>query len=215
MFLIADTRICRDALVQLLSGRRTVRVVGSDCCRLEVLDKSPVDSAHLLLVDMASTDSLAFVQAASTRATGIKVVGYGIPDDTDNIFTCAEAGASGYLVQSASVDELLATVEAVLHGDFAYPPMVVAKLIKRVAGLSERSSTSDVSLLSPRERQIVGCISDGLSNKEIARHLNIETHTVKNHVHNILTKLHLQRRHEAAHILELSQSGSLGRLLKP
>jgi DNA-binding NarL/FixJ family response regulator len=148
---------------------------------------------------MASTDSLAFVRAASIRARPLRVIGYGTRDAFEDILACAEAGASGYLLQDASVKELVTTTMDVFREDFVYPPMIVASLIKRVAASSKRPS-AEASLLSPRELQIVACIAEGLSNKEIAQKLHIDVHTVKNHVHNILSKSHLHRRLEVAYL---------------
>jgi DNA-binding NarL/FixJ family response regulator len=147
-----------------------------------------------------------------TREIQAKLVAYGVPEATDRILACAEAGASGYLAEDASAEELLARMEDVVREDFVYPPMIVAGLIKRVALLAERPSASEeASLLSPRELQIVDFIARGFSNKEIARDLSIETNTVKNHVHNILTKLHVRRRYEAAYLLKSAGSGQAER----
>jgi DNA-binding NarL/FixJ family response regulator len=151
---------------------------------------------------MSSSDSLAMIRAISMRAPVIKVLAYGIPDLAEHIFACAEVGASGYLLKDATIDELEASLGPLLNDDFAYPPSIVAHIVKRLASLSRPPSISDALSLSPRQIEIAGCLTEGLSNKEIARQLNIDVQTVKNHVHNILTKLHLTRRGEAAHVFE-------------
>ena len=81
-------------------------------------------------------------------------------------------------------------------------------IVRRLANASRPSSVGEASLLSPRETEVLDQIVQGRSNKEIASSLKIEVHTVKNHVHNILAKLHLRRRFEAARWSEARRPGS-------
>lgn len=96
---------------------------------------------------------------------------------------------------------LVRTIEALAKGETLYSPRVVQMLFSRasaLAGHNGASSTDYAGGLTPRAREIIGLIERGLCNKEIAVHLSIEVQTVKNHVHNILDKLQLQDRREAA-----------------
>jgi DNA-binding NarL/FixJ family response regulator len=151
---------------------------------------------------MTSTDGLSFIRAVSSRAPNLRILGYGLANVPDDIVAFAESGGTGYLLQDASAHELEAEVDRILHDDFVYPPRVVAHLVKQIAAVSRSVLTKEASTLSPREIQIVVGLRDGLSNKEIAHRLSISVDTVKNHVHNILTKLHLHRRSEVVHIFE-------------
>ena len=95
--------------------------------------------------------------------------------------------------------DLLTTATAVARGDSACPPRVTAALLRSVGSVGRQPADQSTSTqLTTRERQILGLIDDGLSNREIAAHLCIEVSTVKNHVHNILAKLGARRRTEAA-----------------
>jgi two-component system nitrate/nitrite response regulator NarL len=120
----------------------------------------------------------------------------------DEIMTCAEAGIGGYLLREDPYAQLVTAVLTAARGDVWCPPPVAAVLMRRVG---PRGTGPEVSAgpgrLTARERQILGLIDDGLSNKEIARRLSIEVRTVKNHVHNLLEKLRVHRRGEAAALL--------------
>ena len=100
------------------------------------------------------------------------------------------------------MDELVAALESVACGDLICSPSAAGALLRRVATLAhERPQDDRLALLSRREREVVGLIADGLSNKQIAHHLYIELATVRNHVHNILGKLGVHRRGEAAALI--------------
>ncbi len=156
---------------------------------------------------MASEESLDIIRAITMRAPQTKILAYAVADAPEQITACAEAGASGYLPRDATVEDLDTAVQAVLDNDFAYPPAIVAGLVRRLASLSRPSSATDA--LSQREAELATLIAEGLSNKEISRRLKIEVRTVKNHVHRILTKLRIQRRGEVAHVLEAFGSAEM------
>jgi DNA-binding NarL/FixJ family response regulator len=113
----------------------------------------------------------------------------------------AEAGVSGYVTCEQPVEDVVRAVKAVARGEMLCTPRVAATLVRHVAtlaaGLGAREIPA-VTSLTPREIEIVGLIDRGMSNKQIAGTLHIEVATVKNHVHNVLDKLQLKRRGEAA-----------------
>lgn len=128
----------------------------------------------------------------------------GIPDADEHLIAFAEAGVLGFLEGEATVDELVASVECVARGEASCPPRVAATLLRRITFLTAAPArAADSTALTARERQIVQLIAEGLSNKEIAQRLYIEVATVKNHVHNILEKLQVSSRGEAAARLRL------------
>jgi DNA-binding NarL/FixJ family response regulator len=117
------------------------------------------------------------------------------------ILACAEAGASGYVPHDASLEELLTVVQAVAQGELLCSPRMAASLFRRLAALASAGTGRDhqvVGTLTDREREITLLLERQLSNKDIARTLHIEVATVKNHVHNILHKLGVATRTEAA-----------------
>lgn len=131
-----------------------------------------------------------------------KVIMLEVPDYTETILACIEIGGiSGYVVENGSFDDVVSAVRAVGDGGSICSPGVANLAFTRLAMLARRissASSSQISCLTRREHDIIETIERGLSNKEIASELKIEISTVKNHVHNILDKLHLQDRRSAA-----------------
>ena len=119
-----------------------------------------------------------------------------------------EAGALGYVLRTDSVAELLHNIRAAFKENALVSPSVAAALMARIAELSEKLTdlgvdASDYEELTPREKEILNYIAAGLTNQEIADLLVIEVGTVKNHVHNILNKLNVHSRQDAAAYLTL------------
>jgi two-component system, NarL family, nitrate/nitrite response regulator NarL len=111
----------------------------------------------------------------------------------------AEEGTAGYVPRDAGLADLEACVHSVARGEALYTPRMAAALLRRIAALAaERRPQPPRAKLTLREREIAALMREGLSNKEIASVLSIEASTVKNHVHNILAKLDVHRRAEAA-----------------
>ncbi len=138
----------------------------------------------------------------------------GVSDDPQSVLEFVEAGAVGYVTQSASLDDLVAAVEAAARGEGHCSARVAGSLFRRVAKLAgERPPDTDLASLTERERQILGLVERGMSNKEIARQLRVKVPTVKNHVHNILGKLGVSRRGAAAALVRQRgrQARSTGR----
>ena len=121
----------------------------------------------------------------------------GLVDLTDEIMACIEAGAVGYVLKESPFEHLVETIRLVHRNEAFCSPRMAASLFSRIAELTseteEKISLNTVRLTS-RELDVVNLIAEGLSNKEIARTLFIETQTVKNHIHNILDKLQLHNR---------------------
>jgi DNA-binding NarL/FixJ family response regulator len=130
---------------------------------------------------------------------GLKVIALGIDELESEVIRWAEAGIDGLVSRQASLEDLMATVDSVAQGETLCSPRMTAALLRHVGVLArERGSSRATSPLTAREREIAGLIDEGLSNKEIAQRLCIELATVKNHVHNLLEKLGVRRRGEAA-----------------
>ena len=125
----------------------------------------------------------------------------GCPDEPEAILECVEAGALGYHPIDGSLTELSANIQAVAAGKTLCSPRIASALFSRVAEYAqERHSMRRCNgpKLTPRELEVLGHVGVELSNKEIAGRLGISVQTVKNHVHNILDKLDLDGRKNAA-----------------
>ena len=118
-----------------------------------------------------------------------------------DIVEFVEAGASGFILKDATVKEFLGTIRSVTQGVKVLPPSLTGSLFSHVAELALKKGKGKMAnaiRMTKRELEIIALIADGQSNKEIAQRLNIATHTVKSHVHNIMEKLALHTRLQIA-----------------
>lgn len=171
-------------------------------------------SAAVVLVDLRSRDAHTVLKAACALSSPAHLIAFAVDDDSD-LLACAQTGVRGYVPSDASFEELAAVIATVLSGEQHLPPRVAAAIFRRLAIPDGATSQPGVHAeLTARERQILSLILLGLTNKEIAIRLQIELATVKNHVHNVLLKLHVRSRAEAvARVADGSRS--IGAGLRP
>jgi len=202
---VSDIRIFREGLAALLAERGFEVAVAVDAS--SGLESIRAHRPKVALVDAAVPAAIDLIrEAGSTR-----VVVFGLGDTEEEVVACAEAGASGYVARDDSFDDLVAALESAARSELLCSPRMAAVLLRRVSTLAVEWRGGATRRLTPREREIVELIDEGLSNKEIARRLSIELATVKNHVHNILEKLQVRRRGEAVAYVRDRARGELGR----
>ncbi len=201
--MIADDHAAiRSGLALLLGQVDDIDVVGEARDGDEAIQIAHRLRPDVVLMDirMPGTDGIA-ATTAITRAGDAAILILTSFDIDDNVFDALRAGASGFLLKTAETDAIVEAIVAVARGDAVLAPQVTRRVIERfsdpTAGRS-LASTVDLDLLTDRERGVLECIGDGLSNAEIARKLFISQTTVKTHVSHILTKLGVQSRVQAA-----------------
>jgi DNA-binding NarL/FixJ family response regulator len=198
VLIVSDIRLYRDGLATILHGDSRLDVVGIAGDLAEAVRLSNERAADVALVDMALPHSVAAVRDLAATASTLKIVALGVHESEQDLISGAEAGVSGYVPRAASVADLVAVLECVGRGELLCSPSAAATLLRRVAALAAgREDAAPYGMLTPREREIAELLEPGLSNKDIARRLGIEVATVKNHVHNLLEKLHVHRRAQA------------------
>jgi two-component system, NarL family, nitrate/nitrite response regulator NarL len=191
VLVISDTLLYREGIARGLALDEKLLVAGVTTGR-EALAMMTEAAADAVLLDTAAPDALAVARMLKLTWPGVAVIGFGVGDDANSL-ACAEAGLVGFVGRDGTLAELATAVERALAGEVRCSPKLAALLCERVAALAGRMG--DVpSGLTRRERQIADLVADGLSNKEIAIELRIGPATVKNHIHNILEKLHVPRR---------------------
>ena len=202
MLIISEVRLYREGLVRLLRRDERLDVVGiaSDVpdalARLPELEQPP----DAVLLDVPAPVGLRAPEQLELALPEARIVALNVPDaDESAVIAWAEAGVSGLLDTGVDVDEVAQAVETTAQGGTVCSPKLAAVLLRRVA--REAESRPAATSLTARERQIAELIEQGHSNKEIAERLQIGLPTVKNHVHNILTKLKATRRGQAAAML--------------
>jgi two-component system nitrate/nitrite response regulator NarL len=199
VFVLVAVRLYRDGIVDALRRDSRFRVVGSAASlrtareQLELLTSAP----QVALVDLDLGEGPAVARELRQAWPTISIVVLAVREADEDVVSWAEAGASGLVSREATLAEVLDAVGAAVNDEAPCTPAMAAALLRRVASLSTERDHATGPALTRREREIVRLVGDGLSNKEIARALHIELATVKNHVHNILEKLGVDRRTEA------------------
>ena len=190
-----------------LSQARGVRVLGTASHRDEILARlAEAPPPDIVLVDFVMPEAAGIVAEIRRRTPNVKVVAITLGETEAEVIQLAEAGVAGYVLPDGSLDDLIIAVESAVRGELYCPPRVAFTLLRRVGaialgsatGTKEEAASSPVHTLTGREREILQLVDQGMSNKQIARQLGIEVATTKNHVHNILKKLHVHRRIEAS-----------------
>jgi two-component system nitrate/nitrite response regulator NarL len=208
VFLVTDVRLYRELLAAALENEDRIELAGNtpgDVASLAIAMSEP----SVVLVDASSALGPARVRALSAAAPAAKIVAVGIPDDEAVQLEFVEAGVAGYVTAEQPLAELVEAVEAAANGELKCSPRLAAALAGRVALMAGTPSTHGHGndRLTRREHEIAGLISEGLSNKQIARRLSIQQATVKNHVQNILAKLGLSHRDQVATLVRTSLLG--------
>jgi two-component system, NarL family, nitrate/nitrite response regulator NarL len=195
--IVADIRLYREGLAEVLDRQSDIRVVGTASSDEAGVHRIVQAAPDVVLLDMAMAASASVARMLGDSGAGIAVLALGVPETESHVLACAEIGAAGYVPREGSLQDLLDGLHRVARGEAHYSPRLVAVLLQRLAAHSTPCDPV-ASRLTIRELEIVELIDRGMTNKEIAAHLYIELATVKNHVHNILEKLHLHGRTEAA-----------------
>jgi DNA-binding NarL/FixJ family response regulator len=192
VFLLAESRLLREALIRLLSKKGDVRIVGANAYSPTVHEEIIAKRPHIILVDSngLSFSSATLIPTLRAALRNLRVVMVDMDADENRFLTAVRAGVVGYVLKDASALEVAATIRAVAAGEAVYPPSLSMALFRSIGQMPVPpiSSWADVRL-SRREQQLAELLRERLTNKEIAARLNLSEQTVKNHVHHILRKV--------------------------
>lgn len=201
----------RESLGRLFRKRPDLSVVGQDSLTDSALTLANQAPCDILMMDRFPAASLSSVldldaeQATDARRTIL----IGMDEDEGKFLAAVRAGIAGYLLKDASAGEVVSAVRAVAQGDAVCPPrlcMCLFRSFARQATEGPAASSAAKPGLTLRQRQLVSLVAKGLTNKEIASHLNLSEFTVKNHLHRIMKQVDAGTRHEAVETI-LSLSG--------
>ena len=203
ILLIEDNRVLRDGIKALVNAQRDLKVVaargGSHDTLLNVRTAKP----HVVLIDLGlrNENGLRIVATLAKEMPQTKVIGMGLIPSQRDIVEFVEAGAAGFILKDATIDEVFRTIRSVARGIRVLPPPLAESLFAHVVEQAlrrGRGKLPDAVRMTKREREVILLIAEGMSNKEIAQQLNLSTYTVKSHVHNILEKMALHSRLQIA-----------------
>jgi DNA-binding NarL/FixJ family response regulator len=198
VFLLAQNRLLREALSRILSNKSDITVVGSSSLAEDSL-AAVVSSAPDVLVIDSFGGSLAhfdFVREAQQKLANLKLIVIGMDLDQQHFLQAIREGIMGYLARDASALEVVAAIRTVANGGAVCSPALCACLFRFAAQQNQMPSfhVRQRLGLTNREQQLVGLISRGMTNKEIACSLQLAENTVRNHIHRMLRKLGVSHR---------------------
>ena len=190
ILLVDDHDLFRKGIARLIDSQPDFHVVGEARDGRDALEQAQKLDPEVILMD---------IEMPTWNGTEIQIVMLTVSDDDQNLFSAIRAGASGYLLKSVKPDELFRCLRGVVRGEAAISPLLAAKILSEFARLDQSVPIPrTVEGLSPRETEVLGIVAKGLTNREIGESLHIAENTVKNHLRNILGKLHLNNRAQAA-----------------
>jgi DNA-binding NarL/FixJ family response regulator len=209
VLLVDDQPLFREALAVLLAVRPEIDVVGEAGDGEEALQRAAQVRPDVVLMDlrMPLLDGIAATRRLRQKHPRVQVLALTTFDGDAEVFAALRAGAVGYLLKDTSGDRLVEAVLAAARGESVLQPSVAAKVVARVAQLPDDSEAAPsgggpgrrlVVPLSERELEVLRHLADGRSNREIAAVLYVTEGTVKNHVTNVLAKLGVRDRTQAA-----------------
>ena len=203
VLLVNETGLLSDILAKVLNDEADFEMMGPVSSIDDALRLAGKADVVLLGTQLLDERPLELTRWLAGAVDGAKIVVMGLTETEQEIVAFVEAGADGYVLRDDSVDDLLARLRAAHGGEALVSPGIAAAIMSRVSKLAMlfsrvngmRGKAGD---LTPREREVLDLVAEGLTNQEIAERLVITEGTVKNHVHSILGKLDVRSRQDAA-----------------
>ncbi len=196
VFVVEDDALLREHLVELLSTCGAFEVAGVAGSGAEALETFVAAKPDLALVDLGLPDmsGQALIRELSAMGTRAQMMAHTVFDDRANVLEAIKAGASGYVLKGCTPEDLVSGLKSLHAGGAPMSPRIA-----RAVMLELRSSPDapEPDLLSPRERQLLKLVDEGLTYKQISDALHVSTHTVHSHIKNIYEALHARSRADA------------------
>ncbi len=202
VFLLDDHEVVRRGLADLLDSEPDISVVGDADTVEQALARGPAVRPHVAVLDvrLPDGDGISVCRELRSRMPELACLMLTSFDDEDALLDAIMAGASGYVLKQIKGSDLISAVRTVASGQSMLDPATTARLMRslRADPAEQPAVAPELASLSPRERDILALIGDGLTNREIGKKLYLSEKTVKNHISRLLAKLGVQRRVQAA-----------------
>ncbi len=202
VLLVDDHVLFRKGLASLIDPLEDMEVVGEAGDGREALERARELMPDLILMDiqMPGWDGLKATRLIKEEMPYVKIVMLTVSDDDKDLFEAIKSGAEGYLLKDIEPEELFELLRGVHRGEAPVSGLTAARILDEFTRLAQEGDRypSAGESLTPREKEVLQLVAQGATNKEIASQLFITENTAKNHLRNILEKLHVQNRIQAA-----------------
>ncbi|HEY5158732.1 MAG TPA: response regulator transcription factor [Anaerolineales bacterium] len=198
VIIVEDQALMREGLAAILSTQPDIDLVGQACDGVEAVEMLETARPDVILLDlvMPRQDGLTTIPIIKDKLPGAHILVLTSFADNDHVYQAIKSGAEGYMLKDATHVQLLQSIRDVANGQATLYPSIAMRVIREMNSPTEMIYTTDP--LTPRELDTLRLISTGLSNQEIAKKLFVQERTVAKYVSNILEKLHLANRTQAA-----------------
>ncbi len=210
VFIVHEFRLMCNIISTALEGEPDIQLVGFATTVEEALTRIFEEATDVVLLSsrLPAQGTIKLTNSLTRTASSVKVLVLGITETKEKVLRYIEAGATGYVHRDNSVEDMIAAIHAAYDGRALISPEIAAVLIERISNLARRFARVESAFpgtidLTSRQVEILELLEQNLSNQEIADRLVIELGTVKNHIHNILTRLGVTNREDAAAFLSL------------
>jgi DNA-binding NarL/FixJ family response regulator len=204
VLLVDDHVLFREGLSGIISTQPDMEVIGEANDGLEAIVKARELKPDLILMDiqMPDCDGLEATRVIKKELPDTIVVVLTVRDDEEKLFEAIKYGAQGYLLKSIRGQEMLEMLRGALRGDAAISPHLAGRMLEEFRRMSYQMPADDSEILdlTPREQEVLSLVAQGKADKEIAIELSISVNTVKSHLRNLLSKLQVSSRREAARL---------------
>lgn len=195
LIIVEDDPILLESLKLILGGEAGITVAGAFGSAEEALRALRKSSPEVMLTDLGlpGMSGIELIKKAKDDMPSLEIMTHTVFEDRENVFAAIKAGASGYILKGSSPREIVEAIHEIHKGGAPMSPKIARKVIHEF----QDENAEDQYILSQRERDIVKCIEQGLTYKEISLRLKISSHTVHTHIKNIYEKLQAKDRGEA------------------
>jgi DNA-binding NarL/FixJ family response regulator len=202
VLIVDDHTLFRKGIRQMLEVEEDVRVIGEAATGQDALEQARALMPDVILMDikMPGMDGVEATRILRREMPHVGIIFCTMFEDDEFVFAGLKAGGRGYILKESDPDTMLRAIRAVAQGESLLSPTVAQKVLHQFAALPGEEPAGKAPLsddLTQREFEVLGLVGQGLSNKEIARQLGISEKTVKNHISNIFSKLHVCDRTQA------------------
>ena len=203
LLLIEDNRLLRDGISSILKAHKDIIIIAASGDDKNSLPKIRQLKPNVVLLDLGlrSQNSLHVVEIVKKDFPKAKVIVMDLAPVQADILQYVKAGANGFILKDASLNDLLITIRTVADGSTVLPPLLIDSLFSQIVDHAVREGKSQLKeavWMTNREREVINFLGEGMSNKEISQKIRVSTYTIKGHIHNIMEKLALHTRLEIA-----------------